>query len=264
MSELKGFDPSELLGTGVVDEPTSETSELQNVATRISAQYGEVIAAWSTSVLRSTEPADAEGLKATVVNMLRLASSSDKHDQVELLHQLDEILDAIHGTRPRSRAGDHARVRLRDWLPSFADTLDGDDAERLRGLVEWSPDRTPFLEELRRHVRGVGPRRLQRLYAAGLGRLDIVANADPDEVSQVTGIPGGIATDMVERSRTYAIEERIRCIEEMRDRAARLKMLLTRIDAAPGDDLVNVANHALDDVEGVIRVLKQTVTGDAQ
>lgn len=249
------FDPSELLGTGAVDEPEDDsTSALRQVADKISAQYGEIIATWSAKVLSSLEPVATAGVDATVANLLRLARSADSQDQVELLEDLRETLRMIEGTTPSSRNGDRARVQLRDWIPAFADTLEGEDAERLRSLVEWTPGSVPFLEELR-EVHGIGPRRLTRLYSAGLGQLDAVANASPDDVVHVTGIPHSIAVEVVRRARSYAQEERDRCVHDIRDRAARLEMLLTRVQDNPDQDLVEAARLALAHVETTFKTL---------
>ncbi len=249
-----GFDPSDLLGSGAVREEDKESSALQTVANRISAQYAEIIATWSAGTLSSKEPVETSGMVATVHNVLRLARSSEHQAQIDLLEDLLRTLDLLHGTVPNSREGDSARVRLRDWIPSFADTLEGDDAERLRSLVEWDASHMPFLEELL-SVRGVGPRRLTRLHSAGLGQLDAVANADPEEVAQVTGIPLAIAEEVVTRARAYALEERERCVSDIRERAQRLRMLLTSVSGDPDVHLVQEAQQALRQVEEAFRSL---------
>lgn len=254
---LDDFDPSDLLGTGAVDEHEDEdegSSALRHVADKISAQYGEIIATWSGKVLSSTDPVKTAGVEATVENLLRLARSSGHQAQVVLLESLAETLRLIEDTTPNTRNGDQARVQLRDWIPSFADTLDGEDAERLRSLVEWTPGSVPFLEELK-EIHGIGPRRLTRLYSAGLGQLDVVANATPKDLVDVTGIPHHLAVEVIQRAHTYAQEERDRCVVDIRDRAARLEMLLTRVKGHPDQSLVDAARDALRHVEDAFQTL---------
>lgn len=249
------FDLNDLFGTGLVDESEEEEdSALQRVAQRISGEYGEVIASWISRVLATSDPAETEGMQATVSNLLRLAQSAQRTEQVELLTQLRQTLHELQGTKPRTRRGDRARVALRDWIPAFAETLHGEDAERLLRVVRWDEDTMPLLDELK-GVDGIGPRRLTRLYAAGLGNLDSVANADPEDVAAVTGIPVAIAEEVVRRARAFAVEERHRCVTEIQQRAQRLKTLLTRIHDGQDGDLIAAARSALAHVEGAFQEL---------
>jgi len=249
------FDPADLFGTGLVDEIESEqATALQHVAQRISGQYGELIATWSARVFASSSPAETAGMVGTATNLLRLAESSEDTRQQALLTELLEILRLLEGTQPCTRRGETARVRLRDWLPAFANTLTGEDAERLLSLVQWDDDATPLLEELR-GIPGVGPRRLTRLYSAGLGNVDVVASASPSDIAAVTGIPLSIAERIVERSRDFALHERERCIQDIHRRAMRLKSLLATMGANPDPALVEAARAALSHVEGAFQNL---------
>lgn len=265
LQPFEDFDPSDLLGTGAVDETDDDdesSSALRQVADKISAQYGEIIATWSGKVLSSTEPVRTAGVEATVDNLLRLARSSGHQAQVDLLEDLRATLARIEGTTPSTRDGDQARVQLRDWIPAFADTLDGDDAARLRALVEWTPGSVPFLEELK-EIHGIGPRRLTRLYSAGLGQLDAVANATPKDLADVTGIPHNLAVEVIRRAHTYAVEERDRCVVDIRDRATRLEMLLTRVQNHPDQNLVEAARDALRHVEDAFQTLLAKIPKEA-
>lgn len=249
------LDPNDLFGTGLVTESESETeTALQHVAQRISGQYGEVIAVWTRAVLSSKEPAETSGVAATVENLIRLAESSQNRTQTDLLRALQEILQSLQGTRPRDRRGDRARVRLRDWIPEYAKTLVGADATRLLKLVRWDAGAAPLMSELR-GVAGLGPRRLTRLYSAGLGDVDAVATAEPEEVAAVTGIPFAVAVDAVSRAREYAVTERRRCVEDIQVRATRLHALLNRLEDGPDPELVEVARVTLGQVEHAFKAL---------
>ena len=243
------LDPEDLFGSGLVTEvDTDSASALQEVVQRISGHYGEIIATWSARVLATTEPADTSGMEVTVANLLRLAESSGEEQQLRLLRELSHTLTELSGTRPRTRRGESARIKLRDWIPAFAETLTGEDSARLLALVRWDAETMPLLDELR-EIRGIGPRRLTRLYSAGLGSVDAVADADPADVAAVTGIPLGIAESVVRRAGEFAVQDRARCIHDIQRRAVRLEMLLTRIGKGPNPELVDAAREALAQVE---------------
>lgn len=241
------LDLEDLAGSGLVESVDENDDALHDVALRISGQYGELIASWATNTLASADPADTRGVEETVVNLRRLCIAANNVEQTKLLDEVLEILGRLSGTKPTQRDGESARIDLRQWLPRFGDTLGGADAERLRGIVEWSGTATPLMQELR-SIPGVGPRRLTRLYAAGLADLQTVAKADPTEVAAVTAIPVNLCHRIVRRAAEYAEEERVRCIADIQQRAQRLSRLLDDV-GNNRNTLSRAARAALDDVE---------------
>ena len=146
-----------------------------------------------------------------------------------------------------------------DWIPRFATTLSAEHAQRLLDLVRWDGGSAPLMEELH-SLRGIGPKRLGRLYAAGLHTVDVVASADPIEVALVTGLPGKLSVNVVDATRQFAVEERVRCLESLRDRARRLREILTAVP--DGDDEVRrLAEEAIREVELTFHQMSKSEDG---
>ena len=123
-------------------------------------------------------------------------------------------------------------------------------AKQLCRLLE--RDAAPLLAELA-EIHGIGPKRLGRLYAAGLFTVDSVAGSDPQDIVAVTGIPEKLAVAVVESTHAYALEERQRCLSGLVEQAHRLRRILK---AVPMDDVVTAAAAALREVERTLHSLE--------
>lgn len=207
------------------------SDELTRVSRKISGQYADVIASFAGQAFRGRAGRDAaEQASAALEALVRLAEASGDHIQGEMLAELRQLIpDAAHARR-NSRARNRALASLRDWIPRFATTLQADDAQRLLDLVTWDHS-APLMEELS-SIRGIGPKRLGRLYAAGLHTVEIVAHANPVEVAQVTGLPQDLSSRVVDATKVFAVEERRRCLEQLRDRARRLREVLRSVETS--------------------------------
>lgn len=250
------------------DEPSTEellapSEELTRVSRRVAAQYAEVLAAFARQALAGkARVTSTDHVEAAIASLLRLAQASRDSVQVALLEELTGLIEPCVTGPLRSRARQSALVRLRDWIPEFAETLEQEDGAVLIEIISWDRGGAPLMEELA-NLRGIGPRRLGRLYAAGLHNVAVVATADPEEVAAVTGLPLALAERVVEATREYAVEERRRCLESMQDDAARLRSLLDAVPIAPDDPLDELVRRTMGEVESTFLHLRSVAGGSA-
>lgn len=236
------------------DDLLAASDELTRVSRRIAGQYAEIVAGFSANAFRGEAGRDAaDHSMAAVDALLRLARAAGDTTQEALLSELKPLLPQTVEGRRNSRTRQQALARLRDWIPRFAETLQEDDARRLLDLVRWDRGRAPLMDELA-EIDGIGPKRLGRLYAAGLHTMEVVAGADPHEIAQVTGLPSGLATKVVAETRRYAMDERRRCLEGLRDRARRLREVLRSVSGTD-DDMRGLAEEAIREVELTFQTL---------
>jgi hypothetical protein len=238
----------------VTEELLLPSAELGRVARRIAGSYVTVIARHAAVAFGREHDEDADlEVRSAVDALRRLAQAARDEVQLALLDELDALLDDL--AEPRSRAGRRALAALTDWIPRFASTLEPEDAGHLLGLVHWERGSVPLLEELAT-IRGIGRKRLARLYAAGLFSVDTVANASPEEIVQVTGLPRSLAEKVVERTRQFAEDERRRCVTDLRDRAMRLSALVRSFRSGDdGDGAVGLVEEATAVLQQALREL---------
>lgn len=237
----------------LTEELLAPSEELGRVSRRIAAQYAEIVASFAAHSLRGdVRRTTVEQVGVAIESLLRLASASGDREQSGLLEELLGLVEPATSGRLNSRARQGALTRLRDWIPRFAATLEAEDQAHLTRLVVWDTDTAPLMDELG-ELRGIGPKRLQRLYAAGLFTVDAVAGADPDEVAAVTGLPRDLSVRVVEATEAYASQERRRCMEAVRERAVRLRNLLSTLPAGGDPELNRLAREALREVAEAFR-----------
>lgn len=232
------------------------SEEVQKVSRRIAGQYVEILASFAAAAFgRRKNPVTLERVSSAVDALLRLARAAGDKDQIALLDELAELVEPVTEGSKTSRHRHNALARLRDWLPRFGETLEQEDRDRLTRLVQWDRDDAPLLEELR-GLHGIGPKRLQRLYSAGLFTVDAVATADPTDVAAVTGIPVSLAEEVVEATRRFAEAERMRFLEELQASAHRLRRMMT---GKPDQDAAffERAASALHEVEQTLQNLQK-------
>jgi len=226
---------------------------VQEVASRIAGQYAEVLAAYIEQLFRQRR---AEGLATDTVSQLRrLAEGVGNLDQVRMLDELIEASGQVFSA-PTRHSRQLALNRLRSWIPDFAGTLDPTDGERLLAVVSWEAGSLPLLDELR-NIHGIGPKRLARLYSAGLYSVGVVASAQPSEVAEVTGLSEALATEVVRAAQQFADTERQRCATEVRDRARRLKRVLVGVDIAIDPAILAMARSALTELQELVAGLEE-------
>ncbi len=234
------------------------SDEVVRVSRRIAGQYVEVLARFAAAAFgRSTTSVDHTQIRSAIDALHRLAKASEDHAQVALLEELQSLIEPATTGRRNSRSRQGALIRLREWLPRFADTLEPLDGKRLVHLVEWDAEAAPLLSELS-EIRGIGPKRLQRLYSAGLFTVDRVAAANAEDIVAVTGIPGKLAHSVVDVTHTWAVEERERCYTGMLERVHRLRRILGALPSS-NQDVAAAAARALLEVERALQDLEPVV-----
>lgn len=241
------------LGADEVHDLLTETSdELAAVSGRITGQYAEVLARFAARAFGGgADASDLEAVRTTVANLRRLSRVAGSPRQRELLDEIDALTARVVTDRSGERR--RALARLQEWVPAFAETLPEEDARSLVGVLRWEKGAVPLLDELAT-LRGIGPRRLERLHAAGLFTVEVVGHADPDDVAAVTGIPRPLAARVVEAARRYAEAERRRCVEVLRENASRLARMV-RGSPEEADGLRPQLAEILRDVNELIRAV---------
>lgn len=225
--------------------------ELVAVAHRIASQFVGVLHATASRLFGAKDPlGPLQQLFATLDALRRLAQAS--HDERHLA-LLDEITAEARRftSAPNGRARDRFLARLRSWLPRYADHLGGEDGDALRGLVAYDAAAIPLFGELR-EIPGIGRRRLERLFCAGLWSVDVVSAADAAEVAAVTGLPRGLAEDVVARARVWSEEHRRRAVVDLRARLSEFARIVGAIDPAEAPDLHALARETVGEMRGLL------------
>ena len=245
LDDASGPDFGDWAGVEVVEEAGDDA--LRRLTRRIAGQYGEVLIDFAERAYAESDVRElAQSMMPTLINLIRLAEASGHHGQVDLLNELVDVIEKLSVGTGRSRARTAALSSLREWLPRFADTLLPEDAVRVKALVELPS--MPLIGEFR-SIPGIGEARLKRLYAAGLLTLGSVANARPEDISDVTGIPLTVCESVVQSAREYATKERTRCLTDVSQRALRLQSILDAVDLADDPQLADSARAAIRQLE---------------
>lgn len=238
-----------LVEGGFVVQETDEdvdASGLQRLSRRISGQYVDVLAGYAGAAFhgRATEALRTQ-VDAALGGLTRLAQASGDRPLEACLTRLGALLPqttVLGGARRRDFMRD-----LSAWVLDFAELLEPEDADRLRALVRFDTDRLPLLDRLA-EVRGIGPKRLQRLYCAGLFSVDVVAGATAEDVASVTGLPSRLSARVVEAAAEFADEERRAVAMDLRRRSAQLKRTLSEVDDDERQQVIAVALEAMNEI----------------
>lgn len=228
------------------------SDEVKGLARSLTGQYVDVIRAYAAQAFGRGDrpPALTQSLTA-MDSLLRLARSID--DEV-LYSRLDALREHLcTGASATKLERTRFLNTLQDRLLALAEALDIEHGSRLRELIDVDMRATPLLDELRA-VPGIGPRRLNRMYCAGLYTVDAVSQADPQEIAVVTGLPVGLARTVVEETQAFERRERERCVLDLQARARQLTSALPRVDprTEEGRALLEAARHALADLSNAI------------
>lgn len=247
-------DPSNMEAPG---DAVLDTSHLVELGRDLSVQYVDVIANYATEVFASLDPsASRSQVQAAVANLHDLSRATNDQLMQDKLARLAEVIDE---PVPRAQV---QRTRYVDTLKAaiggFGELLEGEGRQRLLGIVRYRTQGDPVLMFLRT-IHGIGPRRLERLYLAGLHDLDRLTSADPEEVAAVTGLPLKLAHTVVEESTRFAEEERKRALHALSEKAAWLTRSVANLD--PADDeqrsLIDGARAAMRHLESMLAKLEE-------
>lgn len=233
------------------------SDELRAVTHRISSQFVDVISQASTELLRGGDADMALArIESALASLGRLASAADDARHTELLDAMHEHVAAYREARSDGRG--HARFRdaLRAWLPDYATYVGGAMGDKLRRLVEFEADDMPLFRHLE-SVRGIGPRRLCRLYAAGLFTAEAISEADPADMAAVTGLPRHLAERVVTETRGWRAEQRSQVVLEMKGRLMRFIAVVRGLDAERDPELRRAATDAYEAMRLIVTELEE-------
>lgn len=246
-----------LIDSGDLVEDTG--SELQELGRRIAGQYVDAVLPFVQSVFRGRAGSESvEALRRAGDALSRLASATRDRSFERVLAELPELVQRSTDARPAQRSG--FLRDLREWVLSLAELLGGSDAARLRSRFDASEGNAPLLEHLR-EVPGIGERRIQRLYCAGLYTADALERAEISDVAAVTGIPEGVVRRSVEASERFVEQRRASMARRLEADAREILDLATASasSASPSgeadDPLVAAIRRAVRDLQASLNTM---------
>jgi hypothetical protein len=235
------------------------SEELVAVTRRIATQYVDVLHASASAAFgRCDTQAAATQLHSALQALDRLAAAGgDAAHRAILADILPEA--SRHADAPHGKSRHRFLSRLRHWLARYADHLGDPDGRRIRALVSYNVAEVPLFSELAA-IPGIGPRRLERLFCAGLYAVEVVSAADPVEVAQVTGLPRNLAADVVRRAREWADERQRQVVVELHARLGEFQRMLASLDRTTHPELWALAQAAVVEMSSMVQASSQEGT----
>jgi len=246
-----------VLSGGSASDATPEISlEARALARTLAAQYVEVIAHYAVDALMGRTSRHAPKLKQVIKDSRRLAHEMGDGELLTMYDELGDLIDAFSATstgEPRLIAS----RKLRDWVMGFADLVGDEPGQRLRRVVVFRKGVHPLISHLR-EVRGIGERRLERLYTAGLLTTESLIDAEPKELAGVVGIPLRLARAVVEACQRFVEQQRLTHVKSLKSVVVDVTKALKSVDphdqshvrlVAAVRDTINSLAEALKDLE---------------
>lgn len=234
-------------------------AELQALTRGLAAQYVDVIAAFVSHAFAGHDDASAPRTQ-TLSALDALIRLSTETGDLEMSGRLALVHSLASAGMPRRKKQRHLFLReLREAVLALAACLTDESARRLRSLVLLEDRSPPLLAELDK-LRGIGPRRLERLWCAGLFTIEAVSRAGPDEIAEVTGLPLVLARDVVQVTQRFADEERRRCVMELHHRVQEFTRALPDLANNPNAsaDLLQLARTSLVELQRALAELEHS------
>jgi hypothetical protein len=249
------------MDAGVVAEaaPNEAVSdELVRVSRRIAGQMSGVIGATCARMFgEAALGGKIEELSSAMDALRKLAEVVQDEEQLVVIDEVREQLATLRARGAGGAARQRFLLRLRRWIPRYAAFLDTEDAQHLLRLVDMDSGNAPLYRDLGA-IPGMGRRRLERLWAAGLFNPELVAGCDPTDLALVTGLPRTLAREVVGRARRYVDETPRRCVGEVRERLRQLQEL-----ALAGRASAEVIDE-IRDALGALRLLLERLEPEAK
>ncbi len=238
--------------------PPEVSGGARDLARMLGAQYAEIIAHYAIDAIAGRTSKHAPKLEQIIRNFKRLATEMGDVELLRLYDQLAELIDAFE-----SAVGPEGRMivsqRLRDWVMTFADVVGEEAGAKLRRLVVFKKGVHPLISHLR-EIRGIGEKRLERLYNAGLLTIEGLLEADPAELSAIVGVPRKLARQIVEACQRFAEAQRITHVRSLRNVVGEVARVLQQVD--PNDDshvrLVSAVRETIVELERAVREMEAT------
>lgn len=257
-----------LLGDGLEDDSPEESdddqpapsAELIALGRRLSGQYVDMLAHFTRRA--HAEASGSEELTAPVIGalspLIRLNQAVDDRALGAALSALLALLEEgiPEHQVPRTRF----LQQLREYILAIADHLDEADADRLRTLIHFDQATVPLLDELSK-IRGIGPRRLERLYCAGLFAVAPIAAATPEEITSVTTIPLHLSAEIIRVSRAFGRARRQRCVDDLRRQIGAFVQLLPDLDDEGDQALLADAQQSLEALQRALASRRKPAAG---
>ncbi|MFK7930968.1 MAG: helix-hairpin-helix domain-containing protein [Myxococcota bacterium] len=226
-------------------ESELDTTHLQALGRDLAAQYANTIGDYAVSVF-SREDSEKGRLqvRAAITSMLDLANATSDAALVRTLTPWLPLLDA---PSPRKTLARTRQIKdLKAMVKDFASLLDEQEQQQLLSIVQYRGRSSPLMAFLRQ-LPGIGPRRLERMFLAGLHDLDRLCTAEPDELQRVTGMPLAVAQNTCRSARVFAEEERKRAFHALTERAAWLTESVGKLNMADPEQrrLIEFARQAM-------------------
>jgi len=262
---LGELDLDVLAAQGLVEIETDDSPEadreLTDLSRRISGQYVEVIATYAQAAFRGARGRSAwSQVEGNLPALARLAGATGDASLAAAITELQELLRMDDGG-----AGARQRLipRLRDWLRAFAQLLEGEAADRLEALIRFDRRAFPLLDGLA-ELRGIGPRRLERLYLAGLFTVESLVDAAPQEVSQATGLPLALSARVVEAAGNFEQHWREQVADDLARRTEEVRSVLRWIEQSGRQDehMLRAVQESVDDLAAALIAARQALGGE--
>lgn len=241
---------AELLANPDLSQPSPDAvadQELMQLTRGLVAQYVDVIAAYVSHAFARPDDAAAPRSQtlAALDSLIRLSSETGDHELSERLALVRRL--ASEGMPRGKKARGQFLRALREAVLTLAACLEDASAQRLRSLVLLEESSAPLLAELEK-LRGIGPRRLERLYCAGLFTIEAVSRSTPEEIAEVTGLPQLLAREVVLATQRFAEEERRRCVMDLHHRVQDFTRALPDLASSPNAsaELLELARRSLE------------------
>lgn len=214
-------DLAAMLSGSTVDAATARPSasvDAMGLARTLAAQYAEVVAHHASDMVLGRNLKLAPRLKGVLADSRRLAEEMDDTEMLVHYERLEGILRDGQAPALTAVARQERAQQLNDWVAAFADLVGGEVGDRLVREVLLKKGGSPLISHLR-EVKGIGEKRLERLYAAGLLTTDALVDAEPRELAAVVGLPQNVAELVVGAARAFADQQRRSSVQSLRQAA---------------------------------------------
>lgn len=242
------------------EAPPTPSLELVTLSRRLSGQYVDLLAHFTRRA--HAEQGSAQLTEPVVSALTALIRLNDAVDDQDLSTALTALLLQLQEGFPQQPL---ARTRFLDTLRAhilaIADLLDEADGQRLRTLIEFEQASEPLLDALGR-IHGIGPRRLERLYCAGLFTIEPITTTTPEEISSVTSIPLHLCAEIIRTARTFAERRRRSSVADLQQQVQAFIHTLPQLDPSRDRDreLIAGAMQALGALQHALGQLSKEPT----
>ncbi|MFK7930961.1 MAG: hypothetical protein AB8H79_22440 [Myxococcota bacterium] len=231
---------------GPSESPTQlDTTHLQSLGRDLAVQYVDTLGDYAVSVFaREDNEKGRLQVRAAVTSMLDLASATS---DTSFSQTLGDWLTLLSAPTPRKAIARTRHIKqLKTMVQDFAELLDAQGQQQLLSIVQYRGRSSPVMAFLRQ-LPGIGSRRLERMYLAGLNDVDRLCLAEPEELRLVTGMPLTVAQNTIASAREFAEEERKRALHALTERAAWLTESVKKLDMSDPEQrrLIDFARQAM-------------------